>query len=156
MFSSSSFLTFSSNPVPIRTGSPNFTTVSHSSSLKSSTLALFYALWLNSLKKLCHASSSSVLRNIPLLASKVFFSLTLLVRSTIPILDGSLVSCSSRFFRGDPKGVVAVFAQSSPLKSCSSSNVVPGLKHLFVAPSSGVFPTSISSPASLRVSLMLS
>ena len=67
------------------------------------------------------------------------------------MLDGSLVSGSSRFFRGDPKVGVAVFAQLSPLRSCSSSRVVPGLKSQFVAPPSGLFPTSIFSPASLRV-----
>ena len=85
--------------------------------------SFFSTLWLKSLKKLCHASSSSVLRNIPLLPLKVLLSLTSSVRSTVPMLGGSLASGSSRFFRGDPKGGVAVFAQSSPLKSCSSSEV---------------------------------
>ena len=120
VFLSSSFLTFSSSPVPIRTGSPNFTTVLHSYSFKSSTLALSSTLWLNSLKKLCHASSSSVLKNISLLPSKVFFSFTSSVRSTVSMLDGSLASGSSKFFRGDPKGGVAVFGQSYPLRSYSS------------------------------------
>ena len=133
-----------------------FTTVLHSSSLKTSTSILSSTLWLSSPRKLCHVSSSNVLKNMSLLPSKVFSSLASSVRSTIHMLDGSLISGSSRFLRGDPKGGVAVFAQSSPLSSCSSSRVVPGLNSLFVAPPSGVFPTSISSPASLRVSSMLS
>ena len=48
------------------------------------------------------------------------------------LVDGSLVSGRSRFFRGDPKDEVAMFAQSYPLRSCSSSHVVPGLNSLFV------------------------
>ena len=72
------------------------------------------------------------------------------------MLDGSLASGSSKFFRGDPKGGVAVFAQSYPLSSYSSSRVVPGLKSLFAAPPTGVFLASISSPVSLRVSSVLS
>ena len=49
-----------------------------------------------------------------------------------------------------------MFAQSSPLSSCSSSRVVPGLNFLFVVPPAGVFLTFISSPASLTVSSILS
>ena len=103
IFSSSSFLTFSCSAVHIKTCSPNFTTVSYSSFLISSSLALFSALWLNSLRKPCHAFSSSVFRNIPVLPSKEFFSLTSLVKSTIRMLGGSLARGSSRFLRETPK-----------------------------------------------------
>ena len=101
ILSSSPFLPFSSNPVPIRTGSPNITTVLHSSSLKPSTSTLFSTLWLNSSRKLRDASSSNVLMIMSLLPSKVLSSLASSARNTLPMLDGSLVSGSSRFFRGD-------------------------------------------------------
>ena len=57
---SSSTLAFSSRPVPIRTGSQNFTTVSHSSSLKSSSVISPSTSRLKSLKSSRQASSSRV------------------------------------------------------------------------------------------------
>ena len=49
------------------------------------------------------------------------------------MLDGSLASGSLRFFRVDPKGGVAVFAQSSPLKSCTVHEHLLLLLHVALA-----------------------
>ena len=133
----SSYLIFSSSPVPIKTSSPNFTTLFHSSSLKFSSVVSFFVSWLNSIKNSRHAFSSRVSRNIHLFPSKVFFLLSLVLKSIIPLLEFSLGRGNSRSLRGDPRGGVTVFAQSSPLNSCSNSCVV---KSLSAGSWSGVFP----------------
>ena len=85
-------------------GSPNSTTMSHSSSLNSWTSNFCSTFRLKSVKNCCHQSWSRVLKNIVLFSSKMFFSLLSLLKNTMLMTAGWLQSCNSRFFRGGPEG----------------------------------------------------
>ena len=90
------------SPVPIKIGVPNCTTLSHNSSLNSSTSAFSSTFLLNSIKNFYYPSLPNVSRKVVLLPSKVFFFLFFHYSRT-PTMPMSVHRLTPKLqLRGDP------------------------------------------------------